>query len=434
MLKKIIGPGSLLSNRSPFIQNTLKLVLGSGIAQVITFLVSPVLTRLYTPEDLGLFTFFISIVGLLALIATLRYEIAIIFPKEDSDAVNIASLSVIIAFGISFLLLILVLLYHFFLTGLIPLNPVLSRWLYLLPVLVFFLGLGNIFSNWMIRKKKYRFLSAGKIINSLGNNLTALFLGLIGIGAWGLLIGNFTGTFLFILFLGFCISRSGQFRRDEFDRSSVVNFARKYKDLPTSNTLQSILETLQNYGIIYLAKIFFSSTVVGFYALSLRILQAPLWLIGSSISQVYMKDAAERYNKNENLEELLIKTIKLSGLVALPVLIVLLAAGPWLFAFIFGSAWREAGVYAQILAPWMFFDFIRYCIAQSPLIVGKTRSMFYISVIGNVIMITCFCIGGWVFRDVKTGFLLISVFMSMYAIGVVLWIRTIVKPVKKIIE
>ncbi len=434
MLKKFIGPDSLISNRSPFVQNTLKLVLGAGIAQVITFLVSPVLTRLYTPEDLGLFTFFISIVGLFALIATLRYEIAIIFPKEDKDAINIVSLSVIIAFGLSFLLLILVILYRFLLSEQLPLNPVLSRWLYLLPVLVFFLGLGNIFQNWMIRKKEYRFISVGKIINSLGNNLTALFLGLIGIGTWGLLIGNLTGTFLFVLLLGICVYRSGQFRKDEFDHSSLVPFARKYKDLPTSYTLQSILETFQNYGIIYLAKIFFSSSVVGFYALSLRILQAPLWLIGSSISQVYMKEAAERFNKNEDLEELLIKTIKLSGLVALPMLIILLAGGPWLFAFIFGSAWREAGIYAQILAPWMFFDFIRYCIAQSPLVVGRTRSMFHISIIGNVVMIACFCIGGWVFRDVKTGFLLLSVFMSMYSIGVILWIRTIVNPFKKVIE
>jgi len=434
MLKKFIGPGSLISNRSPFIQNTLKLVLGSGIAQLITFLVSPILTRLYTPADLGLFTFFISIVGLFALIATLRYEIAVIFPKEDKDAVNIVSLSMIIALGLSFLLLILVILYRLFLSGQFPLNPVLSQWLYLLPVLVFFLALGNIFQNWLIRKKEYRFLSAGKIINSLGNNLTTLFLGLIGIGTWGLLIGNLTGTFLFILFLGFCIYRSGQFRKNEFDRTSLKPTARKYKDLPTSNTLQSILETFQNYGIIYLAKIFFSSSVVGFYALSLRILQAPLWLIGSSISQVYMKEAAERFNKNENLEELLTKTIKLSGIVALPMLIVLLASGPWLFAFIFGSAWREAGIYAQILAPWMFFDFIRYCIAQSPLVVGRIRSMFYISIIGNMLMIACFCIGGWVFRDVKTGFLLLSIFMSMYAIGVILWIRTIVKPVKKVIE
>ncbi|MGA2823860.1 MAG: oligosaccharide flippase family protein [Bacteroidales bacterium] len=434
MLEKFIGPGSLISNRSSFIKNTLKLVLGSGIAQAITFLVSPVLTRLYTPEDLGLFTFFISIVGFFALVATLRYEIAIIFPKEDKDAVNITSLSVIIALGLSFLLFILILLYRIFLSGQLPLNPVLNRWIYLLPVLVFFLGLGNIFQNWLIRKKEYRLLSSGKIINSIGNNLTALFLGLIQIGAWGLLIGNLTGTFLFVLFLGFCIYKSGQFRKNEFDHSSLVPLARKYKDLPASNTFQSILETMQNYGIIYLTKIFFTSSVVGFYALSLRILQAPLWLIGSSISQVYMKDAAERFNKNENLKELLTKTITLSGLVALPMLIVLLAGGPLLFAFIFGPSWREAGVYAQILAPWMFFDFIRYCIAQSPLVVGKTRSMFYISIIGNVLMILSFCLGGWAFHDAKKGFLLLSIFMSLYAIGVILWILTIVKPVKKTIE
>jgi O-antigen/teichoic acid export membrane protein len=432
MLDKITGPGSLLSSRSPFIKNTLKLVFGTGIAQAVTFLVSPVLSRLYTPEDLGLFTFYISIVGLFALIATLRYEIAIVYPKDDDDAVTIVSLSVIIAFGLSFLLFVLVLLYRFFLSASLPLNPVLTLWLYLLPVLVFFLGLGNIFQNWLIRKKEYRILSAGKIINSLGNNLTALFLGFIQIGIWGLLIGNITGTFFLVLFFGFFIYRSGQFRKYTVDRSSLKSLARRYKELPASNTLQSILEAMQNYGIIYLAKVFFSSSVVGFYALSIRVLQAPLWLTGTSISQVYTKDLAERFNKNENLEELLFKTIKIAALLTLPVQIILLAAGPWLFGIIFGPAWREAGVYARLLAPWMFFDFIRYCIAQTPLVVGRTRTMFYISIIGNGVMIICFCIGGWVFHDVKTGFLLLSIFMSIYAIGVILWIRTLVKPVKMI--
>ena len=427
MFKNVIGSVTLLSNRSLFIRNTFKLVVGSGIAQVVTFLVSPVLTRLYTPEDLGLFTFFISIVGLFALIATLRYELAIIFSKEDKDAANVVSLSVIIAFAVSSLLFILLVCYRVFLSGTFPLSPLLSRWIFLLPVLVFLLGLANIFQNLMIRTKQFRNLSVSRIINSLGNNLTALFFGLLSIGAWGLMIGNLVGTFLFVLVLGFWLYRSGNLKTRDANRSSMNRLAKKFKDLPTSNTLQSVMEAMQNYGIIYLAKVFFSSSVVGFYALSIRVLQAPLWLIGNAIAQVYMKDASERFNKNENLEELLLKTIKLSALVALPVLITLLICGPWLFALVFGSPWREGGVYAQILAPWMFFDFIRYSIAPSPLIVGRTRSMFHISVFGNIIMITCFCIGGWVFRDVKAGFLLLSVFMSIYAIGVILWIRNIVR-------
>lgn len=427
MFKNVIGSVSLLSNRSQFIKNTFKLVVGSGIAQAVTFLISPLLTRLYTPEDLGLFTFFISIVGLFALIATLRYELAIIFCKEDKDAINVASLSVFIAFALSVLLFILVVLYRVFLTGLFPVSPLLTRWFFLLPVLVFLLGLGNIFQNLLIRTKQFRNLSAGRIVNSLGNNLTALLFGLMSFGAWGLMIGNLTGTFVFVLFLGFWLSRSGHLNTRNYDRSSLFVLAKKYKALPASNALQSILEAMQNYGIIYLAKVFFSSSVVGFYALSIRVLQAPLWLLGNAISQVYIKDASERFNKNESLEELLSKTIKLAAMVALPVLIILLTCGPWLFALVFGKAWREGGVYAQILAPWMFFDFIRYSIAQSPLIVGRTRSMFHISIFGNIIMITCFCIGGFVFHDVKTGFLLLSVFMSIYAIGVILWIRKIVR-------
>ena len=82
--------------RSPFIKSILTLVTGSSIAQAITLLVTPILSRIYSPADFGVFTFFMAIVGAFALIATLRYEIAIMLPKKDQEAVNIVSLSLII--------------------------------------------------------------------------------------------------------------------------------------------------------------------------------------------------------------------------------------------------------------------------------------------------------------------------------------------------
>ena len=90
-----------LKNRSDYFKNISKLVAGTSIAQLISFLAAPVITRLFTPSDVGSFTFLLSIAGGIGLVATLRYELAIILPKENSDSANLAFLSMIIAFFIS---------------------------------------------------------------------------------------------------------------------------------------------------------------------------------------------------------------------------------------------------------------------------------------------------------------------------------------------
>jgi len=427
MLKKFTDSGLLTYRRSQFFRNTLKLVFGTGIAQVISVLLSPVMTRLYTPDDFGLYSFYIYIVAGFVLISSLRYELAIVFSKDEKDALNVFSLSVIIDLAISFLLLILVIIYNLYFIKIYPINKVLSQWLYALPLLVFSLGLSNIIQNWLVREKAYHVISFGKVVNSVGNNFSMVLLGFIGIGAWGLFTGYFAGTIIFVLFLVFQLYRRKWSIKGMVDRNSIKKMADRHKDLPLSNTPQAISELMQNYGIIFMTKLFFSSTVVGLYALSMRILQAPLWLIGGAILQVYMQDASERFNKNENIEFLLKKTIKMAFLSGLPLLILLLAAGPWLFGIVFGAQWREAGVYARILAPWMFIDFIRYSISQTPLIVGKTRTMFFISLAGNVMMIIALIIGGLIVKDVKIAFMILSVLMGSYSATVVIWMQSITR-------
>ncbi|HSN50155.1 MAG TPA: oligosaccharide flippase family protein [Bacteroidales bacterium] len=411
---------------SEFLRNTFQLVIGTGIAQMITILISPVITRLYSPEAFGSFSFFIAVVGAFVLIATLRYEVAIVFPPEEKEAVNIAVISGIIAFVFSLVLLAGVLLLWFFYPPYRAIEPFLRHGLFLLPLMVLFLSVSNIIQNWLVRQKRFRTISISKVINSFANNGLILLFGLAGAGVWGLVFGNFIGLILFLSYLVYRLFVEDKPKAKLYDRSSLKTLARRYRDLPTSNTFQALLELVQASGIIYLSRIFFTSATVGLYALSLRILQAPLWLIGSSISQVYMKEAAEKVNKSVPLRPTLINTLKLGVLTALPILIGLLVAGPWLFSVVFGENWREAGVYARILSPWMFFDFLRYCVSQTPLLIGKTRAMMRISMLGSATLVLSFIAGNFFFIDVRTVFLLLSFMMSIYALGVVIWILKIV--------
>ncbi len=413
---------AFLSERSGYLKNISTLVAGTAIAQAISLASAPVIARLYTPAEIGTFTFLISIAGGISLIASFRYEMAIILPEKRADSVNIMFLSFLLSAAVTIVSLVLILIEaRFDLLG-VGSAYFRHRWIAMLPALIFFLSANSIFQNWMNHNREYRLLAMSKVVNSAGNNLTTLLLGVAGIGVFGLWFGNFLGVFLTILFFLVILVRKNRSDLKLLSFTHLRELARRYRHLPLANTPQVIVDMAQVYGPIYLLSIFFSNTVLGFYSLSMRLLQAPMWLIGTSIGQIFYKDAAEYYLQHANLRKPLTRTIKTAVIIALPVMLVLLTAGPWVMSVVFGQQWREAGVFARILAPWMFFDFIRSTIYSALMVTGRIKSMLAFSLVGAALMIVPLFTGGMIFRDARTTLLLVSACQSLYSAGVIVWI------------
>ena len=93
----MIGKSPLKS--SEFTKSTLTLVIGTAIAQSIPFVLQPFLRRIYSPEDFGAISVFLSILAVISIVSSLRYEVAMLLPKEDEDAANIFFLTVLINIG-----------------------------------------------------------------------------------------------------------------------------------------------------------------------------------------------------------------------------------------------------------------------------------------------------------------------------------------------
>jgi len=123
--------------KSEFNRNILTLMTGTTIAQAIPIAISPILTRIYTPEDFGIFAIFLAITLIIGSIANGRYELAIMIPKKDEDAINIFALGFIITTSISLLLLVLVLIFQTYFIFLLK-NEEIGVWLYFVPISVFF--------------------------------------------------------------------------------------------------------------------------------------------------------------------------------------------------------------------------------------------------------------------------------------------------------
>ena len=150
-----------IKNRSEFEKNVVKLISGTAVAQIISVLISPILTRLYTPEEFGIFTIIVSIYAMLALITGGRYEVAILLPKKKSDASNLMILALTINLAFSVLtLLVILLLDYFWITN------KLGIWFFLIPFLVFLVGLVQILNAWFNRRKMYNEIAINKISSS----------------------------------------------------------------------------------------------------------------------------------------------------------------------------------------------------------------------------------------------------------------------------
>jgi len=177
-----------LKPKSEFSRNVLTLMTGTTIAQAIPIAISPILTRIYTPEDFGLFALYISIALLFATAATGRYELAIMLPKKESDAVNIVFLSLLITLIITLLTLFIVFFFNQSITNILG-NQDISSWLYFIPFTVFFMGLYQSLNYWNNRKKEYKRLAISRVVQSGVTGGANLGMGGLQFGASGLIVG-----------------------------------------------------------------------------------------------------------------------------------------------------------------------------------------------------------------------------------------------------
>ena len=125
--------------KSEFSSNVLTLMTGTTIAQAIPIAISPILTRIYTPEDFGMFALYMSMATIISVIATGRYELAIILPEKDEDAINIMMLSIGITFLVSLITLLIIFIFNAQITLLFG-NPNISQWLYFVPLTIVLTG------------------------------------------------------------------------------------------------------------------------------------------------------------------------------------------------------------------------------------------------------------------------------------------------------
>jgi O-antigen/teichoic acid export membrane protein len=338
---------------------------GQALGLGVAVLASPILSRLYSPRDFGLLAIFVTLIGVISTVATLRYDNAIPLPKDERLAQSLAALS---KWSVSLTAVLLATLAVFFGDSL---DRAIFRsqdapfsWLLILAVAMF--AACEIHNAQLIRGGRFAELAKMRVVFALSCLATQLSVPLLWkSGPTGLLlgqIGGYAGELVFIRLTG----RHAANERQRFDLRSLRRVAVDYCMYPLFDVGSTLLRVLAVNGQALLIAWLYGPVAAGYLLLAQRLLSTPLSAISFSVSRVYYCEAANLARESPGeLRQLFTSTLKRLTLWSSAPLVLAGVAAPGTFTFLFGDPWYTAGIYCSILCPFILFRMLAFVIAPT---------------------------------------------------------------------
>jgi O-antigen/teichoic acid export membrane protein len=280
--------------RGSFGANVLVLMTGTTIAHLIPLASSPVLTRLYTPREFG------------------GDPLARLFGE-----------------------------------------PGISRYLYLVPPMVFLMSVYQTLACWVNRKQEYVRLGASDITLKVASEGVKLGTGVATVRdrvGNGLIVGTLAGQAIATSVLSWQFWRVSGARTADVEVRRMIDSSRVYKKFATYNLPYSLISTFSNEFLIVALTAFGHLHVAGFLGFTRRILLGPISFLSSSLGRVFYREAAVSFG-TRRLEDLAVRLMRMLADLATPLFMVIAFWAPDLFGVVFGAQWVEAGYYASVMVP-----------------------------------------------------------------------------------
>jgi O-antigen/teichoic acid export membrane protein len=407
-----------------YYRNFLTMLSGNSLSQLIPFIIAPVLSRIFSPEEFAVLANFMAIVGVIGIISTGRLELAIPIPQDHKKAQEIVFTGLIITLLLG-VLSVLIPIFAYQISALYK-DDQLAGYLWMVPFSVVSFGLLGLTNNWNLRHEKFHLLSIGKIVQSIVNNGLAALLGYIGWGINGLIIAWLLSQYvnIFILLVG--VNRKVSYK--DFGIVTLKTTLKEYKDFPLINSLHAFTDIFITQFLLYwVISSYFGFLELGLFAMMNKYVKAPIVLISSSVSQLFYVEAGKAINQGISLFPIVKKTVRTSVLFAIPFTIVLLVLGPWIFKIYLGNKWEIAGVYAQCLAPMLFLYFILSPISGLPILLNKQKGAFIFSVLGYSFTILALFFGIWLNLNFTKTLMLYGAAFALFYFMILVWYYTLIK-------
>lgn len=389
-----------------FLRDSLILVGGTVSAQVIVLLVSPILTRIYSPEEFGILSVYSAALAFFTILASLRYELAIPLPEKKEAANHILIVAIFIVTSFTVIILVGVILFGSYFLELtnFEMYPGL---IWLLPAGILLVSLHKIFSYWAIRIKAFSTLSKTKFHQGLGMSIGQISLGFLGLGYIGLIVGHIMGFSAGLINL---IRKWFQTNKEsiQFDVNKAKGHAKRYKNFPLFSTWANMAGVVSTQFPVMIIALLFNPAAAGFYMVAQKVSTGPISVVADSIGKVFYQKAIEKKRTNE-LSEFGLKIFKILLTAGLIPLILISLIAPDLFSLVFGQEWSVSGQIFMIILPWMISVFVFDPLLSLYLVLEKQKFqlIFQVALLNSVIGLVA---GSYFFDDLLIA---ISIYSSI---------------------
>ena len=379
---------------SSFARGSLLIAAGTGGGQLISIAIAPVLTRLYIPSDYGVFGVAAAISTILISIVCLGYDNAVPLPGNDDDAANLVALSVAMSVGVSTALFVSLWLAAPLLSSLLGI-PDMGPFALLISVSVAMQGIMAAFIAWNIRMKAYVEIARNRVTQASVAAVSQVGFGLLGLGAIGLIFGVVVAGLVASGRLAWTALRGHGAAFRNVTRSEVAAGARRYRRFPLMSAPARLLNGIGTQAPLLLITVLFGTAVGGQFALAHRVMALPLTLMATAIGNTYFAEASRvKRDDATGLRRLYLRTTGSIALVATGPILLAAVLSPFVFGIIFGEAWKEAGVFAAILAP-MYLLRLMTSPTHSTLDILERQDLHLIREIIRILLIAGSVIAAW---------------------------------------
>ena len=354
-------------------RGVLTILAGTATGQAIALLAAPVLSRLYTPSDLGVLTVVTALAAALTPVAAMRLELAVPLPKSEHDALRLVRLGLISAGTTAVAGTVVVAVSRDWIADRFT-NAHLASWLWFVPAVGATMASFLLLNQLAIRHRRYGAVGRRNLLSSACNVTTQLGAGLAGLRPGGLVVGLAVGQLV-----GATSLLAGANLRKQHDedrtRTPLSGLLVRYRRFPLLLAPAGLLNTLGLQLPPLLVAYLYGSAAAGWLGLAQRVLVLPVMLVGQAVAQVYLGELSRDVRmQGDRTRSLFMRTSARLAVVALVGVLPLLVLGPHLFGMVFGQSWIRSGSFAQALALGLGAQMVSSPLSQTLIVLGRQRA------------------------------------------------------------
>ena len=375
------------------VRNTLKIMSGTAVSQGISFVTLPIITRIYGAKIMGVMAIVTAIAAVINAFSDLGISKSIMMDDDDKllDTYTVVS-------TLSFLICLVIGIGFFVYYKVSPSKDAIPAFIMALLIGIYswLAKQVQICYTWLNRQKKYNILMRNPMLNQVAIAVVSIVLGLIGFKRYGYYIGFISGTFITLINM----KSNLPLKIFTLNISKYIRVIKENKRYIIYQTPADIFGQIKNTLPTMLIKKIFGTEMVGYFSISIRLINIPINLLGMSAGRVFFSELGQMKREGKEIKYFIEKNVEKAFRIAMVLFLVVFAFGDVLATIFLGKEWYTAGQMLRIVSFMGLFEFISLSTQGICIVISKQNYTVAYSVCQIITGLLSYLAIGMMFHNV----------------------------------